>query len=93
MSQSPGRMLLPLTSMRRAPGGIGVAARAPAATMRSPSYTTTASSIAGAPLPSMSRPPTSATAPPPSSWRCTAPANQLTASAPARATNCPTSGT
>ena len=50
-------MVAPLTSMTRTPRGTGVDARGPAAAIRPSRTITTASSIGGRPVPSISRAP------------------------------------
>jgi hypothetical protein len=59
-STRPGITVLPAAFTIVAPGGIVTRARAPVAVMRSPLTRITESSIAAAPLPSMTRPPTRA---------------------------------
>ena len=54
MSHRPGAMVAPLTSSTRTPRGIGVDARGPAAAIRPSRTITTASSIGGRPVPSIS---------------------------------------
>ena len=62
MSQSPGRTLIPSVEITSVPAGTGSVPTVPTFVMRSPSMRMTLLRMGGPPNPSMSVPPTSATA-------------------------------
>src|SRR5262245_57295824 len=77
-STRPGSRNLPVASTTVAPRGTGTRARGPADRIRSPSTITTASSIGGAPVPSISRAPAIAIG---AAARSTCPSTLLSAAA------------